>query len=46
MFDLGVPIFEAIEIQQQEVLILDFFTDSYMVSSWRDGDTFNGLDII
>ena len=46
MFDLSVSGFEAVEIEEKEVLVFYFFTDCNMVASGRYGHALDVLDVV
>ena len=46
MFNLRIPVFEAIEVEEEEVLVFDFLADSNMVPGGGDGNALNGFDVV
>jgi hypothetical protein len=46
VFDLWVPVLESVEVEEEEVLIFDFFANGDMVLGGRQSHAFNALDAV
>ena len=46
VFDFGVPVLEAIEVEEEEVLIFNFLADCDVVPGGGDGDALDGLYVV